>query len=40
MKGFIIEGNATPDACPEGHPKDTTDEFAALSKAEVQEDGD
>jgi rubrerythrin len=40
MKGFVIEGSATPESCPEGHPKDTTDEFAALSKAEVQEDGD
>lgn len=32
MKGFLVEGTATPETCSEGHPKEQADEFAAISK--------
>jgi hypothetical protein len=31
MATFPVEGDATPDACPDGHPREVVDELAPLS---------
>ena len=31
MKGFVAEGEAVPEICLEGHPRESTDEIAAES---------
>ena len=32
MKGFKVAGTETPEACPEGHPREVEDELAVTEK--------
>ena len=31
MSTFLVEGDATPDACPDGHPREVVDDLANVS---------
>ena len=31
MTTFLVEGDLTPDACPEGHPREVVDDLASVS---------
>ena len=38
MKSFLAEGQNAPLACPEGHPREAADEFAAVPQEATQTD--